>query len=292
MQDLSSVSSTEPQAGSFLLSLLSQTNRDLACSHPNSSIFLVVLLLLLAIIVVCDVCVHDVCGGRRVHNTCGDQKTTLFFPFIFPWGQRLRPQVYTASPFTCGAIWQEPPVCFSAVWISVFLGHQCDTVCCESLSKVVSWAEYTGKLFPRSHFYTWEFLARGLSWIYAGIEPELWSQWPAFITRWKASSPASCLSERHFRFGRTLRLLLFLHGELRPRGLWRLNKPAASEKLLQCWLRAQLLIHPTPGICTLTLFSLPQMIICFCFFFFFKCLGEGLPLFLGLLFLFASEKLG
>lgn len=114
------------------------------------------------------------------------------------------------------------PLCvFSAACIYVFLGHQCDN-CCESLSKVVLWAEYTGKHFPRSHVYTWEFLAWELCWIYAGVEPGLWSLWPAFITRWKASSPASCLSERHFRLGRTLRLLLFLHGELRTRGLWRL----------------------------------------------------------------------
>lgn len=294
MQDLSSVSSTESQAGSFLLSLSSQTNRDLACSHPNSSIFLVVLLLLLAIIVVCDVCVHDVCGGRRVHNTCGDQKTTLFFPSIFPWGQRLKlgPQVYTASPFTCGAIRQEPPVCLSVAWIYVFLGHQCDNVCCESLSKVVSWAEYTGKLFPRSHFYTWEFSAWELSWIYAGIEPELWSQWPAFSTRWKASSPASCLSERHFRFGRTLRLLLFLHGELRPRGLWRLNNqlPQKNSRNADLGLSSRFILHlefaPWP-------FSpFLRWLFASVSFFFFKCLGEGLPLFLGLLFLFASEKLG
>lgn len=115
------------------------------------------------------------------------------------------------------------PLCvFSAAWIYVFLGHRCYKVCCESLSKVVLWAEYTGKHFPRSHSYTWEFLAWELCWIYAGVEPGLWSPWPAFITRWKASSPASCLSERHFRLGRTLRLLLFLHGELRNRELWRL----------------------------------------------------------------------
>lgn len=257
MQELSSVSSTESQAGSFLLSLSSQTSRDLACSHQNFSIVLVVLLLLLAIIVVCDVCVHDVCGERHVHNTCGDQKATLFFPSIFPWGRRLklRPQVYTTSPFTCGATRQEPPCAFSAAWIYGFLGHQCDNMCCESLSKVVSWAEYTGKQFPRSRFYTWEFLAWELSWIYAGIEPGLWSQWPAFITRWKVSSPASCLSERHFHLERTLRLLLFLLGELRPRESWRLNNrslgclrktPAVADLELSSWFILHLESAPWP----------------------------------------------
>lgn len=186
-----------------------------------------------------------------------------------------------------------PPCAFSAAWIYVFLGHQCDNVCCESLSKVVSWAEYTGKHFPRSRFYTWEFLAWELSWIYAGIEPGLWSQWPAFITRWKVSSPASCLSERHFHLERTLRLLLFLLGELRPRESWRLNNrslgclrktPAVADLELSSWFILHLEFAPWP-------FSLFLRWLSASVFFFFKCLGEGLPLFLGLLSLFASEKL-